>query len=194
MNKKILAAVGGLAVLALFGAFFGAKITRADDNGNANGQSSDGANHGAAVSQVARAVSVGEAEQNGLGGSMNESASLKADGSFTVTGVKVNAVDAASNSATVTLYGFTHTVNLSGAAITGGGRMITLADIQPGDTLSGSGTFDEATHAITVSSVNDLSYASQNTANIQAQIQQLLQLLQKLQAQVQVQQGQGAGQ
>lgn len=119
-----------------------------------------------------------------------ESAVVNPDGKFNVTGAKVNSIDSASGSVNVTLFGFSRTVTVSGAAIMGAGRTIALGDIQPGDILGATGVFNAATRVISVSRVVDVSYAQRNTVNIQAKIQQLLQMVQALQAQLQALQGQ----
>ena len=131
--------------------------------------------------------------ENGQGDQMEtkESASLHSDGSFTVTGVKVNSVDAASGSLNVALFGFSRTVTVSGATIVGAGRTISVGDIQPGDMLTAAGVFNETNRSISVSRVMDVSFAQRNTVNVQSKIQQLLQMVQALQAQLQALQGQG---
>lgn len=135
----------------------------------------------------------GHEGENGQGGQMEtkESASLRPDGSFNVTGVKVNSVDAASGSVNVTLFGFSRTVTISGATIMGSGKAISMSDIQAGDVLAAMGTFNVASHAISVSRVMDVSYVQRNNTNIQSKIQELLQMVRSLQAQLQVLQGQG---
>jgi septal ring factor EnvC (AmiA/AmiB activator) len=113
-----------------------------------------------------------------------ESAVLRPNGDFTVTGVTVNSVDTSANTATVTLYGFTRTVSVAGATLWGGGKNITLADIKSGDKLIARGNFNSSTRAITVSEVRDASYAAQATSDLQKQIEELRKKLNELQAQL----------
>ncbi len=189
MIKKFTRPVlAGFAALAVVTALATISYAHADDNstapGNAVSVQTDNT-HGAVVSQVAQMNQESEQQQTQQMQQTQPSVSLNANGNFTVTGVAVNSVDAASNSITVTFYGFTRTINVAGAAITGGSQTIALGSIQPGDVLSGTGNFDAATHTLTVSSIIDTSYAVRNTANIQAQINQLMQLVQQLQARLQ---------
>ena len=116
---------------------------------------------------------------------VQESISLNANGNFKITGAKVVSVDTAAGTITATLYGFTKTVNVSGAAITGGNATMTLGTIQAGDVLSATGNFNEATHAVTVNTVNDVSSVPNGTSAIQSRLSMLMQLVAQLQAQLQ---------
>jgi len=109
---------------------------------------------------------------------------MKSNGDFKVSGVTVNSVSTSTNVLNVSFFGFTRDVNVGGVKIIGGGNMITLADIQPGDKLTGRGNFNESTRAITVSEIRDVSFTSRNTTNIRARIQELWDLIQKLQNQL----------
>ncbi len=188
MAKKFLfLTVSMLAVLVLIGASIHPMTASADQNeneGSGSGQAnaSSNENHGSIVSQVARGDNQGESESES---SIQESASVKSNGDFSVTGVKVNSVDASSNSVNVSLYGLSKTVSLAGVGIVGSNQPISASDIQVGDILSGSGNYNEQTHAVTISRVVDNSYTTRNVSNIQAQIQHLLDLIQQLQAQIQ---------
>ena len=113
-----------------------------------------------------------------------ESAVLRPNGDFIVTGVTVSSVNTSANTATVTLYGFTRTVSVAGATLWGGGKSITLADIKAGDKLVARGNFNSSTRAITVSEVRDVSYAAQATSDLQKQIEELRKRLNDLQAQL----------
>ncbi len=132
-----------------------------------------------------------QSEGQGQGGgsqsmnSVQESASLNANGNFKITGAKVVSVDTAANTITATLYGFTKTVSVSGAAITGGNATMALGAIQPGDTLSATGNFDEMTHAVTVNTVNDVSSIPSGSSAIQSRLSMLMQLVAQLEAQLQ---------
>ncbi len=193
MNKKILAlSVGSFLVLALIVGFGSFKQASAD-NGSENGI-------GQAVSTFAKTLGENQSSTNQTSGSSQEvtqsesessmqaSAKIDANGNFTITGVTVVSVDATGNSITGTLYGITRTVSTVGATITGGNAGIALSSIQPGDIVSATGNYNASTHTATLSTVDDLSYAQQNTANVQSRINQLLQLVQQLQAQLQAMQ------
>jgi hypothetical protein len=191
MTKKILFLIASiLAVLALVVISIHPKIVSADKNeseGEGNNQTSSISteNHGSVVSQMAR-QNEGENKGSNEGeNNIQESASLDSNGDFNVTGVKVNSIDASSNSVNVSLYGLSKTVSLAGVSIIGSNQTISVSDIQVGDILSGSGNYNEATHAITISKVIDNSYTTRNVSSIQAQIQHLLDLINQLQAQIQ---------
>jgi hypothetical protein len=140
--------------------------------------SPEGETHGGVVSEIARGLGVPDQQRT------QPSVSMDMNGNFSVTGVTVQSVDATADTVTVSLYGFTRTVSLAGATITGGGQAMSVSGINTGDILSGQGVFNPSTHAITITSVVDLSTKNANTANIQAQIDRLIQLLQQLEAQV----------
>lgn len=167
------------------------------DNGSEGGNGGDNGNSATAGigSAVSAAVHSVQSSQDGVtsesesgNNSTKESLSVNASGAFSMTGVTVVSVDASANTITGMLYGVMKTVSVAGATITGGGASITLSSVRPGDKLSVNGTFDESTQSATISSVNDVSYATQNTAGVQTQINQLLQLVQQLQAQLQAMQ------
>ena len=120
----------------------------------------------------------------GASQSSQESATINPGGHFSLTGATVVSVDPTANTITATLYGWTKTENVSGATITGGNSPISLSSINPGDILSATGDWNEAAHTVTITTVNDVSYAQKNNANIQSQINNLLQLVQQLQAQL----------
>ena len=196
MKKTLNFALAGLAMLAVVAAFTAMSQAHADDSSSGSSSSDSSSfsaqfqNHGAVVSQVAQMNQESEQAQNQQMQQTQPSVSIDPSGHFTVTGVTVDSVDTGANTLTVSLYGFTRTVSVAGAVISGAGQAnLSLSNIQAGDVLSGTGTFDPTSHAITVTTVVDTSYAVRNTANIQAQINQLMQLVQQLQAQLQGQTG-----
>jgi len=122
---------------------------------------------------------------NGLGfGTGQESAIIRPNGDFRVTGAIANSIDASAGTVNATLLGLSRTVSLSGAKIRGGGKTLSLSDIQAGDRLNAMGNYNATVHTATVSQVVDLSYANRQTSDLQSRIQQLLQLVQQLQAQL----------
>ena len=110
---------------------------------------------------------------------------MQGDGSYRVSGVKVVSVNATDNKLTVEFFGFTREVSVAGARLLGGGNHITLADFQAGDMLTGKGTFNQTTRAISVQEVHNLSYRNRASADINARIQALLDMIRKLQEQIQ---------
>ena len=116
--------------------------------------------------------------------SADPSLAIDRDGKFRATGVTFNSVDTTGNTVNVSLYGFTKTVNVSGASLMGGATTMNLSDIKVGDKLSVMGTFNVSTGAISAMSINDVTFMQQNTANVQSRIQQLMQLVLQLQAQL----------
>lgn len=119
-------------------------------------------------------------------GDTQESISVRPNGDFQITGVTVVSVDASGTTITGTLFGITRTVNVSGAVLMGGRAIISLGDIKSGDKLSADGNFNESTKTVMVKHINDVSYKkTQDASNLQARIQQLLDLVAKLQAQLQ---------
>ncbi len=186
MHKKIVGITLGAMLVSAFAVSGGLPGRALADNGNEQG----GAGIGATVSTLAHAIQ-GNQDNGGSdsGNNMQASASIAANGNFSITGASVASVDASANTITGTLYGITKTINVSGATLTGGSQSITLGNIQAGDLITVKGSYDGATHTVTIASVNDVSYATQNNANIQSRINQLLQMVKQLQAQLQAQQG-----
>lgn len=116
-------------------------------------------------------------------GSGVESVVMRQDGSFRVTGAVVNSVNG--YSVNVSLYGFSRDVSLAGAELTGSGGSITMSDIKAGDKLSARGVYNKTTKVITVTKVLDISSKkSSEMANIEARINELFALLEKLRAQL----------
>lgn len=191
MNKKLFAlSIGSFLVLALIVGFGSFKQASAD-NGSEQSKSSENGGNGIGQSVSALTTTLGNSQdvtQSESASSMQESAKLDANGNFTITGATVVSVDTNGNSITGTLYGITKTMSAVGATITGGNGSITLSSIQPGDVLSATGNYNASTHIATLATINDLSYGQQNTANVQTRINQLLQLVQQLQAQLQAMQ------
>ena len=108
---------------------------------------------------------------------------IRANGDFRVSGVTVNSASSSSNVINVSFFGFTRDVNVSGAKIFGGGKEISLGDIQAGDKLNAFGNYNVSTRAITVYEIKNVTMRK-NTSDIQARIQQLLEMIQKLQEQI----------
>ena len=118
----------------------------------------------------------------------NESLVVKPNGDFRASGVSVNSISTSTNTINASLYGFSRDLNIAGATIVGAGNNITINDIQTGDKLVVGGNFNEATKAITVSQINDVSARqrinSVNIASIQQRIQELQDMINKLKAQL----------
>lgn len=121
----------------------------------------------------------------GLNDGNKRAVTMQHDGTYRVGGVEVKAVNASSQMLTVEFFGFTRDVSVTGAKLIGGGRTITLADFQVGDKLMGRGSFNPTTRAITVHEVHNLSYRNRASSDIQARIQELLDMIRKLQEQIQ---------
>ncbi len=117
----------------------------------------------------------------GIGDGSRQSAVIRPNGDFQVTGVTANSVSTSDNTVNVTFYGFTRTVSVAGATFRAGGRTIALSDIQAGDKLTAKGNWNETTHAVTVSQVEDISARVRNTSDLQVQINNLLELVRQLQ-------------
>ena len=113
-----------------------------------------------------------------------ESVVIKPNGDFRVTGAVVNSISSSTSMLNARLFSFSRDINLAGAQIYGANHPISLGDIQPGDKLMATGNFNESTHAITVSQINDTSYTTRNTSDIQTRIQALMQIVNQLQAQL----------
>ncbi len=115
-----------------------------------------------------------------------ESLSVNFKGDFKANGVVVNSVSTSTNMLNVSLFGFSKDVSLAGAAFLGD---ITVNDIRAGDKIMLSGNFNQTTRVITISRVNDI-FAKQrkdsafNAAKIQQRIQELQDLIKRLQAQL----------
>ncbi len=121
----------------------------------------------------------------GLHDGNKRAVTMQSDGSYRVSGVKVVSVNASANALTVEFFGFTREVSVAGARLIGGGKTITLADFQAGDMLTGRGTFNTATRVIAVAEVHNLSYRHRASSDINARIQALLDMIKKLQEQIQ---------
>ena len=110
--------------------------------------------------------------------------SMQANGNFNVSGVKVNSVNASGNMLNVEFFGFNRDVNVAGAKLIGGGKTITLADFQAGDMLRARGNFNASTKTISVHEIHNLSHNNRASGNIQTRINELLELVRKLQTQL----------
>lgn len=109
---------------------------------------------------------------------------MQADGSFRVSGVVVKSVNADGKKITVEFFGFTREVSVAEARFIGGGQTITLADVKEGDNLTARGRFDAAAKIIHVKEVHDLSYNARRSGDIQARIQELLEMIRQLQERI----------
>lgn len=109
---------------------------------------------------------------------------MQADGSFRVSGVVVKSVNVDGKKITVEFFGFTREVSVAEARFIGGGQTITLADVKEGDNLTARGRFDVATKVIHVAEIHDLTYKTRRSGDIQARIQELLEMIRQLQERV----------
>ena len=114
----------------------------------------------------------------------NRAVIMQQDGTYRVSGVVVKAVNASAQTLTVEFFGFTRDVSVAGAKLIAGGQTVTLADFQAGDKLSGKGMFDPVTRAIKVDEVHNLTFRNRASGDIQTRIQQLLDMVRKLQEQI----------
>lgn len=121
----------------------------------------------------------------GLHDDNKRAVTMQHDGTYRVSGVEVKSVNASAQTLTVEFFGFTREVSVAGAKLIGGGKTITLADFQVGDKLTGAGSFNPTTRAITVREVHNLSYRNRASSDIQTRIQELLEMVRKLQEQLQ---------
>jgi hypothetical protein len=182
MNKKLI--VGLLTGLFIVSLAVGLSVNSAFADNNKNEKGKDNGLH---LGNILGKISDDDAEKVGLGLSVDtkESAVLKSDGSFRITGVKVNSVSSSNNVLNISFFGFSRDINVSGAKIIGAGQMVTIGDIQPGDILTGSGKFDRNTHIITVDEIRDVSFVRVVQTNmLQQRIDDLLNLVKKLQDQL----------
>lgn len=190
MKKIQLITFAGIAVFVFLAAFAVSERARAEQDNNNNG--SNGMNSSTTMmnSGEKKGNMMGEFENdwkgaNGLGfGTGQESAIVRPNGDFRVTGATANSVDVSAATVNATLFGLNRTVSLSGARIVGGGQAIALSDIKAGDKINALGNYNATAHIATVSQVMDISYSNRQTTDIQSRIQQLLRLVEQLQAQL----------
>jgi len=169
----------------------GSVLARENENENENSSSvSSKAKEAKEESRLKTGATLGWGEMKKLvDSSIKDSAvkeaavTIRANGDFRVSGVSVNSVNSSTNVINVSFFGFTRDVNVSGAKIFGGGQEISLGDIQAGDKLNASGNYNVTTRAITVYEIKNVTMRK-NTLDIQARIQQLLEMIQKLQEQL----------
>ena len=169
LSLKILA--GTLVAVFVFTAFSFA-FAKEDENENKSQRTIGWGEMKKLVDSSIKDSAVGEA-----------AVTIRANGDFRVSGVTVNSVSSSTNAINVSFFGFSRDVNVSGAKIFGGGKEIPLGDIQAGDKLNASGNYNVTTRAITVYEIKDVTMRK-NTLDIQARIQQLLEMIQKLQEQL----------
>lgn len=128
------------------------------------------------------------------------SISVNPEGDVRLTGAEVTALPG--TQITVKLWGWNFTVDRSNAQIIGRVNLPTTvaptnmevstvpgADINVGDKLLIRGTVNSATGVVTASWIRNLSLQQRGVADIQGRINQLLQLLQQLQAQLRARTG-----
>jgi hypothetical protein len=184
MNKKLYAFSGIALVLAMSAT----SLTVLAKDGNDNeGNQGKGLGLTIAPGQILKAELRGEDGRIVNGNSTQESASLNMNGDFTVTGVTVNSVNVSGNSVNVTLYGFTRDINVSGATFTGSAS--SLADIVAGDKLSATGNWNESTRVFSVKQIKDVTPHGTTTGDQTQRINQLLEIVRQLTAQLQALKG-----
>src|SRR3989344_3226387 len=172
-KTRIISAVAGTAII-LSGVSSLPVFADNDDNGNRG--KSNAASH--LEKNVMRLVDMAESINNFS--DRIESANIKPNGEFKLTGAK--AVSVSGNSLTGSLYGLSLTVDVGSAKIGGGNTTIALSDIKAGDVLVVWGTLNKDTQAVTLSRIHDLTYANRGEIDrIQARINELLEMLRKLQ-------------
>lgn len=163
------------AVLVLVaGASFAHRTSAKDDNEN----DSEGRN-GTVMSNQNDNETESENSSN-----ENQSVRINENGDFTVTGAVVNSVAASANTINASLYGLSRDVSLANATLTGRGHAIAIADIAAGDKISAKGHYDASSRTITVSELRDISFQTREVQGIQSQIQALLDMVHKLEAQL----------
>lgn len=147
-------------------------------------------NEGLRLGQLKQATKILEKLDEGFGMRMDnvarerESAMIKPNGDFRITGVVVNSVVSSTNMLNGSLFGLSRDVSVSGAQIFGAGGPISLGDIMPGDKLVATGNFNRDTRAITVKQIHDLSSTGRSSTDIQAKIQSLIEIVRQLQEQL----------
>ncbi len=178
-----------LSVIAIVGiaAFSIAKynVVSADDN--------QGQGEGESISSIASlhgdSQSSSESEnKNGFGLGGTEFA-IGSGGQTTLNGGLVSSVT--DQTVSVTIFGLPIKAVVSSNTQVIGMGTSTLSSVKAGDVVDIKGTIDPSSGVINASTFRDRTFQTQNVANIQAQIQQLLALIRQLQAQVQG--GQGGG-
>lgn len=187
MNKKII--VKTLVIIAIFStaSFLSLGNLALADNDNNKGNSKK---LGQVNDDILNILSNdNNANRRGLGIGVagdQQSGIIRPNGDFRVTGVTVNSISTSTNTLNVSFFGFTRDVNISGAQIFArGGAAITISDIRAGDKLVATGNFNSSTKALTVKQIRDVSLERSNAAdNLQQRINQLLELVKKLQDQL----------
>jgi len=190
MKNRLFAKILGVSlVLVLTFIIAGSALANENENGNLN----NGSKAGEAL-QLKTGPMLGwgqfkklsdyDKEENKVG---QQAVVIRANGDFRVNGVIANSVNASSSLINVTFFGFTRDINVSGAKIIGGGRVLSLSDIQPGDKLNAVGNYNAATKVITVYEIQDVTLRSQNISEIQKRIQQLMDMINALKAKLGIQ-------
>ncbi len=180
MNKKLLAKILGVAMIAIFAVVAFNVASAENDDDSMSVVKSKGATLGWGEMKK---LSDYDKEESRSG----EAAVVRANGDFRVNGVTVNSVNASSSIINITFFGITRDVNVSGAKIMGGGRALVLSDIQTGDKLNAAGNYNASTKAITVYEIQDVTSRTQNISEIQKRIQQLIDMINALKAKLGIQ-------
>lgn len=199
--------VTAIVALALIvgGAYGLAATVHADNNGQGEGENGNGNSMmpllapGQNGTAPGLGIFNGENENNGLGINAPAGMTIGANGAVRVTAAKVTGING--STMTVSLFGLSLSVDTSQAQIIGGIVLPPISTTTPstttstptvgqtqvsiGDLVSVNGTMNQTSGVIQAQTVRDLTVQSQSTSNIQSRIQQLLQLIQQLRAQLQ---------
>jgi len=190
MNRKLITKIlGASLVLVLTLVIAGSALANENENESSNSVRSKAKE--ASQSKTGGTLGWGEMkklsdydkEENRRG----EAAVVKANGDFRVNGVTANSVNASSSLINVTFFGITRDVNVSGVKIMGGGRALSLSDVQAGDKLNAAGNYNATTKVITVYEIQDVTSRTQNISEIQKRIQQLMDMINALKAKLGIQ-------
>ncbi len=208
--KNALKVTAIVALALMVGGVYGlATSVRADNNGNGNGESEGENGNGNSMMPLLApgqngtapglGVFNGENENNNSGINAPAGMTIGANGAVRVTSAKVTAVNG--STMTVSLFGLSLSVDTSQAQMIGGIVLppvststsstttstptVQQTQVSVGDLVSINGAMNQASGVIQAQTVRDLTVQSQSTSNIQSRIQQLLQLVQQLRAQLQ---------
>ena len=180
MNKKLFAKILGVVMIAVLAVVALNVAFAENDNSSTSAVKSKGGTLGWGEMKK---LSDYDKEESKSG----QAVIIRANGDFRVNGVTANSVNASSSLINVTFFNFTRDVNVSGAKIMGGGRAISLSDIQAGDKLNAAGNYNASTKVITVYEIQDITARTQNISEIQKRIQQLMDMINALKAKLGIQ-------
>jgi len=110
---------------------------------------------------------------------------ITSKGRITMVNVNLEAIDEDSQVLTVDLHGLAFEIDASEAKIYGGGKLLTIGDLEVEDKLLIKGAVDEDTGTIEASRIYDRSSHRQSVQNLRLRIQELLERIEELQAQLQ---------